>query len=154
MDELDLQIIKILSKNADITATEIKKQINLSIPAINKRIQKLKQNGVIKNFTVITDGKKIGKPITAYIFVVLQASGFMDALLEYANADEDVLECSAITGEYDCLLKVCAESIERLDEKLAYLKKHKGIVKSNTMLSLTNYKYTTTIFPNVVQQSV
>ena len=150
MDELDLKIIKILSENADITATKIKELINLSIPAINKRIQNLKQSGIIKRFTVITDDKKIGKPITAYIFVVLQASGFMEPLLEYANADEDILECSAITGEYDCLLKVCAESIEQLDEKLAYLKKHKGIIKSNTMLSLTNYKYSTTILPNIL----
>ncbi len=150
MDELDLKIIKILSNNADVTATKIKELINLSIPAINKRIQNLKNNGIIKRFTVITDGKKIGKPIIAYVFVVLQASGFIEPLLEYANADDDILECSAITGEYDCLLKICAESIEQLDEKLAYLKKHKGIIKSNTMLSLTNYKYSTTVLPNIL----
>ena len=149
MDELDLKIIKILSKNADITSTAIKKEINLSIPAINKRIQTLKNSGIIKQFTILTDGKKVGKPITAYVFIVLQSSDYMDALLEYANTDTDILECSAITGEYDCLLKVCAESIEKLDEKLMYLKKHKGIIKSNTMLSLTTYKNSPTILPNV-----
>ncbi len=149
MDELDLQILKILQENADITATEIKRKINLSIPAINKRILKLKESGVIKNFTIITDGKHVGKPIIAYVFVVLQSSAYMDNLLEYANSEDDILECSAVTGEYDCLLKVCAESIERLDEMLTYLKKSKGIAKSNTMLSLTNYKYTTTILPNI-----
>ena len=149
MDELDLKIIKILSRNADITTTAIKKEINLSIPAINKRIQALKKSGIIKQFTVLTDGKKIGKPIIAYVFIVLQSSDYMDALLEYANTNVDILECSAITGEYDCLLKVCAESIEQLDEKLMYLKKHKGIIKSNTMLSLTTHKYSPTIFPNL-----
>ena len=148
MDELDLQIIKILSKNADITATDIKKQINLSIPAINKRIQHLKQKGIIKNFTLLTDGKKVGKPICAYVFVVLQSTSFMDALISYANSNADVLELSAITGEYDCLLKVCAQSIERLDEILLHLKKNLGIAKSNTMLSLTNYKFSPTILPN------
>ena len=122
MDELDLKIIKILSRNADITTTAIKKEINLSIPAINKRIQALKKSGIIKQFTVLTDGKKVGKPIIAYVFIVLQSSDYMDSLLEYANTNADILECSAITGEYDCLLKVCAESIEQLDEKLMYLK--------------------------------
>ena len=148
MDATDLKIIKILSRNANITATAMQKELNLSIPAINKRIQTLKNSGIIKQFTILTDGKKIGKTIIAYVFIVLQSSDYMDALLEYANTDVDVLECSAITGEYDCLLKVCAESIEKLDEKLMYLKKHKGIIKSNTMLSLTTYKYSPTIFPN------
>ena len=148
MDELDLQIIKILSKNADITATAIQKEINLSIPAINKRIQTLKTSGIIKQFTVLTDGKKVGKPITAYVFVVLASNDDIDPLIEYASSDVDILECSAVTGEYDYILKICADSIEKLDEKLMYLKKHKGIIKSNTMLALTTYKYSLTIFPN------
>ena len=149
MDELDLQIIRLLSEHADITATKMKKCVNLSIPAINKRIQRLKENGVIKNFTVVTDNKKIGKPIIAYIFVILQSSDFISSLLEYTKIDDDILECSAVTGEYDFLLKICAESIERLDEKLSHLKKCRGIVKSNTVLSLTNYKYSATAFPSL-----
>lgn len=148
MDELDIKIIKILSDNADITATEISKQINLSIPAINKRIQRLKQSGIIKNFTIITDGKLVGKPIIAYVFAVMESSAHIEPLLEYAKVDDDILEFSAITGEYDCLIKICSQSIEQLDQKITYLKQHKGIIKSNTMLSLTNYKYSTTIFPN------
>lgn len=148
MDEFDLQIIKILSENANITATAMKNKLHLSIPAINKRIQTLKSRGIIKQFTILTDGKKIGKPITAYVFVVLESSAHIDPLLEYADSDADILECSSITGEYDCLLKICVESIEQLDEKLMYLKKYKGIIKSNTMLSLTTYKYLPTILPN------
>ena len=148
MDELDLKIIQILSKDADITTTAIKKGINLSIPAINKRIQTLKEKGMIKQFTVLTDGKKVGKPITAYVFVVLESSSYVEPLIKYINTDVDILECSAITGEYDCLLKICAESIEKLDEKVMYLKKYKGIIKTNTMLSLNTYKYSPTIMPN------
>ena len=148
MDELDLKIIRILSQNADITATAIKNEINLSIPAINKRIHNLKSSGIIKQFTVLTDGKSIGKPISAYVFVVLESNSDRNAFIEYIQKDIDTLECSAITGEYDYLLKICAESIEKLDEKLMYLKRHKGITKSNTMLSLTNHKYSPTILPD------
>ena len=148
MDELDLKIIQILSKDADITTTAIKKEINLSVPAINKRIQTLKEKGMIKQFTVLTDGKKVGKPITAYVFVVLESSSCVEPLIKYINTDVDILECSAITGEYDYLLKICAESIEKLDEKVMYLKKYKGIIKTNTMLSLNTYKHSPTIMPN------
>ena len=41
MDAVDGKILKILSENAAATATEIGEAVNLSIPAINKRILKL-----------------------------------------------------------------------------------------------------------------
>ena len=148
MDQIDRKLLQILSENAAATATEMVPQVNLSIPAINKRIQKLQKSGVIRRFTIQVDPAKVGKPICAYVFVVLQSTSFMDALISYANSNADVLELSAITGEYDCLLKVCAQSIERLDEIFLHLKKNLGIAKSNTMLSLTNYKFSPTILPN------
>ena len=148
MDELDIKILELLSENSDVTATEINKHIHLSIPAINKRIQQLKSRGIIKKFTVVTDEKKVGKPIIAYIFVVLQSADYMPSLIRYIEEDRDILECSSVTGEYDFILKVCTSTIEKLDEKLLYLKKNIGIVKSNTMLSLTGYKYSTVAFPN------
>ena len=149
MDELDLKIIKILSQNADVTATEIKKIINLSIPAINKRIQNLKQRGYIKKFTIVMDEKKIGKPITAYISVVLKSDDFRPALLEYVQKNDDILECATVTGEYDYFLKVCAESIEQMDEIITDLKQRAGVAKSNTVFSLTNYKSEPTALPSV-----
>jgi DNA-binding Lrp family transcriptional regulator len=63
----------------------------------------------------------------------------------YVENDPDILECYAITGEYDCILKVCAASVEDLDQKLSVLKMHNGVAKSYTMLSLTTHKYAPTV---------
>ena len=72
MDVTDKRILEILAQRADTTATDISAAVNLSIPAVNKRIQRLRRNGVIRNFTVLTDGKKAGKGILAFVFLVLQ----------------------------------------------------------------------------------
>jgi DNA-binding Lrp family transcriptional regulator len=72
----------------------------------------------------------------------------VDALLRYVEDEHDVLECYAVTGDYDYLIKICAESIEALEEKLLYLKKQKGIVKSHTMFSLQEHKFSATVLPN------
>jgi len=141
MDKIDAKIIEALSKNADITATEISKELHFSVPAVNKRIRALKKNGVIKNFTIITDNKKVGKPIVAFVLIILQSVEHSESFFAYSESDPDILECYAITGEYDCLLKVCASSVEDLDKKLQILKTHNGVMKSYTMLSLTTHKY-------------
>ena len=147
MDKIDIDILKILSNKANLTATKLSKKVNLSIPAVNKRIQNLKSSGIIDKYTIITNNQKIGKPIIAFVLIILKSIEHTDKFLEYINTDCDILECFAITGEYDCILKVCASSVNELDKKLATLKAHNGVLKSYTMLSLTTHKYSPTILP-------
>ena len=147
MDATDAKIIEMLSKGADVTATELSRELHFSIPAINKRIRTLKKEGIIKNFTVITDNKKVGKPILSFVLITLKSVEHTGPFFSYALSDADILECYAITGEYDCLIKVCASSMEELDKKLAILKTRNGVAKSYTMLSLTTHKYAPTVLP-------
>lgn len=151
MDEIDAKILEILSERADATATEISRDVNLSVPAINKRIRKLQSDGIIRRFTVLTDGKRVGKSIMAFILVVVQPGAGMEALLDYVAHDADILECFAVSGEYDYLLKVCAADVQALEEKLLLMKRHKGVVKSHTMLSLMEYKFCPTVLPSADQ---
>ena len=145
MDNNDKIILKLLAQNADMTATEISKRLHFSIPAVNKRIRAMKRDGIIKNFTVVTDNKKVGKPIVAFVLIILKSPEDSGAFFEYVKDDPDVLECYAITGEYDCLIKISAVSVEDLDRKLMLLKTHNGVAKSYTMLSLTAHKYAPTV---------
>ena len=147
MDSIDAKILKILSKNADVTATEISAQVNLSVPAINKRIQKLKSDGMIRRFTVLTSGKNIGKPIMAFVLLVVQAGRQGEPFLDYVRNDDDILECFSVTGEYDYLIKVCAADMESLKNKLSQIKLNNGVVKSHTMISLLEQKFSPTILP-------
>lgn len=147
MDAIDNKIIGMLAKGADVTATELSRELHFSIPAINKRIRTLKKEGIIKNFTVITDNKKVGKPILSFVLITLKSIEHTRPFFDYVEEDNDILECYAITGEYDCLLKICATSMEDLDKKLGLLKARNGVAKSYTMLSLTTHKYEPTVLP-------
>ena len=139
MDEIDIKLLHILAENSSQTATEIMPQINLSIPAINKRIAKMRSCGLIKKFTLSVDAKMVGKPVLAFIMVILDQYSQVEELLKYVRADKDIVECHAITGEYDYILKMYARDIEHLEDKLIKLKKQNGIAKSNTMFSLLEY---------------
>ena len=154
MDETDVKILNILSENSNTTTTDMTQKVNLSIPAINKRIQKLIQRGIIRRFTILLDHKKIDKSIQAFILVIVQHNASADKLTRYVQSDPDILECYAVTGEYDYLLKVCAKDVERLEEKLLHLKRQLGVIKSHTMLSLMEHKFEPTALPDPVSKEV
>ena len=149
MDSIDKIILKMLSQNATASATEIGGAVGLSIPAVNKRIQKLKESGVIRTFAVLTDGKKVGKPICAFIMLTVKYGNGVEALHSFIKNDPDVLECYAVTGDYDYILKICARDVEALEEKLLSLKKQNGVVKSHTMLALMEHKLSPCALPDM-----
>ena len=148
MDTTDKKILEILAKDTNTTATEISSIVNLSVPAVNKRIQKLQKDGVIRSFTITTDGRKVNKSIIAFVLLVLKYGDGMDELLEYIENDKDVLECYEITGEYDYIIKICARNIKSLEKKLLFMKKQKGVVRSYTAFALEEHKFTATILPD------
>ena len=147
MDQTDEKRLGMLAENGDLSAREMVSRLNLSVPAINKRILKLKSSGVIRRTTVLTDPQAVGNPILAYVMVVMDRFSGVQALLEYAKTDRDVLECYAVTGEYDFLLKLCAADVAALEEKLLELKKSRGIAKSHTMLALQEHKFAPVVLP-------
>ncbi len=147
MDNTDIKLIRSLAEDSSQTASSLVSKLNLSVPAINKRIAKLKEDAYIKRETILTDSRKIGKPVMAYILIVLDHFGTSDEMLKIVDADPDILECYAISGEYDYILKVCAESIDSLEDKLLKMKE-RGIAKSNTMFALREYKFEPTALPD------
>lgn len=149
MDIVDAKILKMLAEDASVTTVDIMNEVNLSAPAVNKRILKLRKSGVIKQYTVLIDSKKIDKPIQAFVLIVLHHRTGLEELVSYVQNDIDILECYAVSGEYDYLLKVCAKSIEALEDKLLCLKEKKGVVKTHTMISLLEYKCQPTALPEI-----
>ena len=149
MDIIYKKILKILAENGDASATEIGRLVNLSVPAVNKRILRLQNEKIINNFTIVTNPKKTDKTIMAFVFIVMRYGESVKSLLQYASDEQDILECYSITGEYDYILKICAKDIEALENKILEIKNIKGVIKSHTMISLMEHKFAPTILPDL-----
>ncbi|MBQ3219857.1 MAG: Lrp/AsnC family transcriptional regulator [Clostridia bacterium] len=147
MDQIDAKILQLLSMDANATTSSLKKDVALSIPAINKRVKNLKKKGIIKKSTIVTDGTKVGKPILAFVMIIIKSLDKVDKLMEYVNSNPDILECFSVSGEYDYILKVVAKDVETLDQKLLELKKQNNITKSHTLFALSPHKQSYTILP-------
>ena len=147
MDSIDIKLLRLLAQDAGATTSSLVPKLNLSVPAINKRIAKLKADGIIEQTTILINSQKVDKQITAFILVVLEHFKQSEQLMEIVKADPDILECYAVTGDYDYILKICTTDIDTLENKLLKMKEQ-GIAKSQTMFALRKHKFSATALPD------
>jgi len=71
LDVFDLNILRILQKDASLTNKEIASQLNKSVATVHERVRRLKEQGYIKRVVAILDRKKINKSLIAFSQVLL-----------------------------------------------------------------------------------
>ena len=113
LDDIDSRIIHSLVKNAKITLSQMSKEINVPDATISNRLKKLDKN-VIKQYTLKLDLDKFGLKVTAIIIIQTESEKHRSVELKLAKLEE-VSEVYSISGEYDILIKVWAQSLEELN---------------------------------------
>jgi Lrp/AsnC family leucine-responsive transcriptional regulator len=141
MDEINKAILAQLIKNSRSTASEISKQVNLSVPAVAERIRKMETSGMINGYTVKLDRQQLGLQLIAFIMVTLDNVSSIANFRDKMVACPDVLECHHLAGQSDYLLKIRVENTNQLECFLMdVLKKTAGVASSNTLICLSTLK--------------
>lgn len=141
-DDIDVRLIDILQKNGRTKRNDLAEAVGLSLPAVSDRLKKLEDNGIITGYLATVDHKKLGRDITAFIFVRVDSSKHFNAFLDHARHVDDILECHAITGEGSHLLKIRTKNTESLEKLLAKIQAWNGVVSTRTSLVLSTSKET------------
>ncbi len=122
LDEIDKRIIQLLKQNSRLSFSELARQFGFSDVAIRKRVEKLVERGVIKRFTCEINYAKLGRPVSAFVFVKTRADRTND-VLEALKAIPDVEQIYQVMGDYDIIIKTNVPDIPSLkeltDEKIA-----------------------------------
>ncbi|MCX7922658.1 MAG: Lrp/AsnC family transcriptional regulator [Clostridia bacterium] len=147
MDVIDVKILKLLQKNARITASEISGEINLSVPAVSDRIRKLESSGIIQQYTAIINSRKLEKDLTAIMFVSLERPKYTERFLEFVNGEMEILECHYLAGDYDYALKIVTENTFTLESLLNRIKSVQGVQKTKTIVVLSTVKNNYSVCP-------
>ena len=114
LDAKDLAILQILQQNARATVKEIAEKIHLSTTPVHERIKRLEETGVIKQYATLLDHTKVRKGLMVICYVSLKqhnknaGAKFIKSIQEM----NEVIECYNISGEFDFMLKVVAESMD------------------------------------------
>ena len=140
LDGIDTTIIEILQKQGRTRRNDLAEAVGLSLPSVSERLRKLEENGYITGYFATVDPRKLGKDICAFIFVTVDSSKHYPAFLEHAHANDEILECHAITGEGSHLLKVRTANTASLEKLLAKIQAWSGVLNTRTNLVLSTSK--------------
>jgi len=145
LDEIDLRILDILQKKGRTKRIDLAEAVGLSLPSVSDRLRKLEEQHIITGYHALVDPRRLGKDLTAFIFVTVDSSKHYSQFLDHAKSQDDILECHAITGEGTHLLKVRTGSTASLEKLLARIQAWQGVGSTRTNLVLSTTKETTRI---------
>lgn len=145
IDETDLKILDFLQENARMKRNEIAEKIGLSLPSVTDRMNKLEELGVVDNYQAKLNHKKLGKDITAFIFVTSDSSTHYKDFIQHTHSSPEILECHSITGDGSHILKIRTENTSSLEKLLAKIQSWKGVRSTRTSIVLTSHKETFSI---------
>lgn len=114
LDAIDKRILAALQRKGRLSNADLSETINLSPSACHRRVQRLEQEGYIRDYVALLDTRKMGVPTTVFVEITLQgqADEVLDAFEKAVARIPDVLECHLMAGTADYLLKVVAENTE------------------------------------------
>ena len=118
LDKADLAIIFILQKDCRTPLETIADEVCLSVVTVQRRIKRLKDNGVIKREVAIVDQDKLGMPMTFIVMVEMERerSDMLDKFRNRMSKEPQVQQCYYITGEADFALICLAQDMADFDE--------------------------------------
>jgi DNA-binding Lrp family transcriptional regulator len=148
LDRVDRAILRQLQRDASISNVALAGKVNLSAPACLRRVERLKEMGLIRGVVALLDAKALGAGMLVMIGVVLDRST-PESFADFEKAVQKVsgcLECHVVTGEFDYFMLVRtrdSESFSRLHaEQLLYLP---GVRQIRTFVVLKEILSTTSV---------
>ena len=117
MDKKDLQIIELLQQDASISLAELAEAVNLSPTPCWRRLQKLREDGVIRKQVALCDAERLDLGVT--VFVTIRTSRHSDdwtrQFIEGTRDIPEIVEIYRMTGDVDYLLKIVVPDIKGYD---------------------------------------
>lgn len=143
LDDFDLKILGLVQIDNQVPQRIIADKIGLSPPAVARRLQHLRETGVIQRDIAVIDETAVGRPLTIVVEVTTENErlDLLDAMKERFRRCPQVRQCYYVTSEMDFVLIMNVRDMEEYTELTRELFFQGGNVKSfRTCVSMENIK--------------
>lgn len=154
LDSSDIALLSLLQRDSKKTAKELGRILDMPVTTVYAKIKRMEELGLIRKYTAILDGPKLGVAATAFVLATFsyRSSGGNEAILsqrevakEVANFAE-VQEVHVISGDWDLLIKVKTTEIDAVGKFVVdKLRTVRGIEKTVTCMVFDTAKETSEI---------
>jgi DNA-binding Lrp family transcriptional regulator len=113
LDEIDKRILHVLSESADIPNNALADQVGLTPGPCLRRVQRLREEGIIRRYTVALDAAALGYSVSAFVEISLErhSGDISRTFLKAIQNMPQVLSCFMVAGDCDYILRVTVKSL-------------------------------------------
>lgn len=115
LDDTDWAILQELQADARLSYAEIGRRVGLSSPAVQERVRRMEDAGIIKGYHADINPAKVGFPIIAFTRLKQVNGKDRAKVIEIIQNTPEILESIDITGEDGFVLNIIATSHDHLD---------------------------------------
>jgi len=148
LDQFDLDILDILQRDNLTSQRAIGEAINLSAPAVQRRIKRMEETGVIKANVAVIDPPSVGQATTILVEVYVESErmDLLDATKIRFAAAPEVQQCYYVTGDADFVLVITVPTMsayEALTRRLFF--ENANVKRFRTLVVMDRVKVGLTI---------
>jgi Lrp/AsnC family leucine-responsive transcriptional regulator len=143
LDAFEVRMLEHLQSDGRMAVTELAEAVGLSATPCARRLESLKETGVIAGFSARLERRKIGLAVEVFVQVRLMTHSdhSPDRFTARVAAMEEVVACWALTGDHDFMLHAVLPDVEALNRFISgELMRIEGVRDVRTNLVLRNIK--------------
>ncbi|PVZ70646.1 Lrp/AsnC family transcriptional regulator [Pelagibaculum spongiae] len=148
MDSKDKKILASLQQDCTLSLNALAEQVDLSPSPCWKRVQKLKESGVIKQQVALIDQDKVDLPLSVFVQVKSgnHTEKWMNNFSDKASNFKEVVELYRMAGDWDYMMRVVVQDIHAFDRFYKKLiKAIPDLTKVSSSFAMEQMKYTTAL---------
>lgn len=134
VDRVDRRILAALQREGRATLTSVAERVGLSVSAVQARVRKLEDRGVIAGYRAVVDYAAVGLPIAAFVDVTLLDYARELEMPKALARIEGVVSCYSVTGAPNYRLGVRAASPEALERLLNRIHRELPVTTRTTLV--------------------
>ena len=136
-DATDRRIVQLLHEDARRSLSDIGRRVNLSAPAVKRRLDRLESDGVVAGYTAVVGAASVGWTTLAFVDLFCEGRVTASQVRDICAAHAEIEGAYTVAGEPSARLMVRATDTAHLENVLERLRANKGVVRTASQVVLS-----------------
>ena len=148
MDVTDRRIVRAVQRDASLSQAALADQVGASAASVWRRVRNLEREGVLGATVRLADPARLGRSVNVLCQVRMHRQTVDDRaeFEQFIQAREEIVECYAMSGEWDYLLRIAVRDVADYDRFIRQgVLAHPSVANAASNFALRQVKYTTEI---------
>ena len=148
LDKIDRKILALLQKDATTPVAEVGRKVGLSTTPCWRRIQRMKDAGVITGNVALVDPKTVNVGVTVFVNIRTNqhSQAWFDRFQATVESIPEVVEFYRMSGDVDYLLRIVVPDIAAYDGVYKRLISGTQLFDVSSSFAMEQLKFTTALF--------